>query len=108
MHSFRSFFVLLNSLSTLLNSLSLLLTYPLITQIGRTGKLTSNKTSHFNELKAESGIDLKHSLFFDDCNWGDHCSVVNKAFGVVGMRTPNGLQWSEWERALEKYTKERG
>ena len=53
-------------------------------------------------------MDLKYSLFFDDCNWGDHCDVVGRAFGVVGQRTPNGLQKEEWEAALEKYNSERG
>ena len=77
-------------------------------QVGRCGKLTSNKTTHFTELRNESNIDLKYSLFFDDCNWSDHCSVVNKAFGVIGQRTPSGLQWSEWEEALRTYARERG
>ena len=34
-------------------------------EIGRTGKLTSRKTSHFKELHRESGIPYDEMLFFD-------------------------------------------
>ena len=34
-------------------------------QIGRNGKLTSRKTSHFRELQKESGIPYDEMLFFD-------------------------------------------
>ena len=34
--------------------------------IGRTGGLTSRKTTHFNKLKGESGIEPNECLFFDD------------------------------------------
>jgi len=72
-------------------------------QIGRNGKLTSRKTTHFRELHKESGIPYEEMLFFDDCNWGDHCGDVSKTFGVVSQRTPNGLQYSEFQMALAKY-----
>lgn len=72
-------------------------------QIGRTGKLSPDKVTHFRELHAESGIPYNEMLFFDDCNWGDHCQRVTKAFGVVSQRTPHGLQWEEFQSALKKY-----
>ncbi|CAB9509477.1 expressed unknown protein [Seminavis robusta] len=72
-------------------------------QIGRTGKLTSRKTTHFRELHKESGIPYEEMLFFDDCNWGDHVGDIDKSFGVIGQRTPNGLQWHEFQQALGKY-----
>lgn len=72
-------------------------------QIGRSGKLSPRKTTHFRELHQESGIPYDEMLFFDDCNWGDHCGDVSKTFGVVSQRTPNGLQYREFQAALEKY-----
>ena len=47
------------------------------TQIGRTGKLTSRKTTHFRELIEESGIPYSEMLFFDDCSCEsiDECVV---------------------------------
>lgn len=72
-------------------------------QIGRTGALSPDKTTHFRELHEESGIPYEEMLFFDDCNWGDHCQRVTKAFGVVSQRTPHGLQWEEFQKALKKY-----
>jgi Acid Phosphatase len=34
-------------------------------QIGRAGKLTSRKTSHFRELHRDSGVDYDEMIFFD-------------------------------------------
>lgn len=34
-------------------------------------------------------------LFFDDCNWEDHCARVNEAYGVFGHRTPKGVRCSK-------------
>ncbi|KAL7463235.1 hypothetical protein ACHAXS_003608 [Conticribra weissflogii] len=46
-------------------------------QIGRSGKLTSRKTSHFRVIHEESGgVPFEDMLFFDDCNWQDHVSRV--------------------------------
>ena len=73
-------------------------------QIGRSGKLSSNKTTHFNQLKSETGIQFDKMVFFDDCNWGDNCAVVAR-LGVVTMRTPNGLTYDEFTGCLEKYNK---
>ena len=43
-------------------------------------------------------------IFFDDCNWSDHVSMVmSECRGVIGQRTPHGLQESEWEQALAMY-----
>jgi magnesium-dependent phosphatase 1 len=75
-------------------------------QIGRTGQLSPNKKTHFRLLQESSGIEFKEMLFFDDCNWGDHCATVTREFGVVSYRTPSGLQYSEFKEALEKYRKE--
>lgn len=72
-------------------------------QIGRTGILSSDKITHFRLLHEESGIPYNEMLFFDDCNWGDHCGRVSKKFGVVSQRTPHGLQWKEFINALAKY-----
>jgi len=73
-------------------------------QIGRTGNLSPDKTSHFQRIHEESGgIPYQEMLFFDDCNWGNHCERVSKAFGVVSQRTPHGLQWEEFENGLSNY-----
>eukprot|EP01041_Mallomonas_annulata_P005702 gene5702-11508_t len=75
-------------------------------QIGRTAPLTSDKaTSHFPILQEKTKIPYSGMLFFDDCNWGDHCGNVEKYCpGVVTQRTPRGLQKREWESALLKYS----
>jgi hypothetical protein len=41
-----------------------------------------------------------------DCNWGDNCGDVTRAYGVVSYRTPNGLQYHEFEAGLKKYRNE--
>ena len=43
------------------------------------------------------------SAIISDCNWGDHVATVGNAFGVIGYRTPSGLQYHEFEAALKKY-----
>jgi magnesium-dependent phosphatase 1 len=75
-------------------------------QIGRTGELTPRKTTHFRELHKESGVPYEEMLFFDDCNWGDHCADVTRAYGVVSQRTPSGMTIEEFYQGLEKYRKE--
>jgi magnesium-dependent phosphatase 1 len=72
-------------------------------EIGRTGHLTSRKTTHFTALHNESQVPYHEMLFFDDCNWGDHCGDISDTFGVVSQRTPNGLQLSEFHDGLQKY-----
>lgn len=74
-------------------------------QIGRDGPyLTSRKTSHFRMIREESGgVPYEGMLFFDDCNWGDHVGDLNREFGVVGVRTPQGLRLEEFHRGLEKF-----
>jgi len=71
-------------------------------QIGRTGVLSSSKLTHFRELQKDSGVPYDEMLFYDDCNWGDHVGDL-EALGVTGQRTPNGLQFEEFELGLEKY-----
>lgn len=72
-------------------------------QIGRTGNLTSRKTTHFRLLREESGVPYDEMLFFDDCNWGDHVGDLHAEFGVVGVRTPHGLRVEDFRRGLAKF-----
>ena len=74
-------------------------------QIGRTPPLSSDKSkTHFPIIRRETGISYDKMVFFDDCNWGDHCSKVAAACpGVVTQKTPNGLQESEFLRAMGMY-----
>lgn len=74
-------------------------------EVGRSGHLTSRKTTHFKALHEESNISYEEMLFFDDCNWGDHVKDLEDAYGVTGQRTPNGLQMEEFYAGLEKYRK---
>lgn len=74
-------------------------------EIGRTGHLTSRKTTHFKSLHEKSGVPYEEMVFYDDCNWGDHCQDLEDTFGVVGQRTPNGLQIEEFYAGLQKYAK---
>lgn len=80
---------------------------PALRQIGRTGKLSSDKRTHMAEIRKASGIDYEHYLFFDDCNWGDHVGRLEKSHGIVGQRTPRGLTEAEWRAAVEKFAKAR-
>ena len=80
-------------------------------QIGRTPPLSSNKAAtHFPFLRENTQVPFDKMLFFDDCNWGDHCAAVGDGCrekknnqGPVTVRTPNGLQVGDWERGLEAY-----
>jgi magnesium-dependent phosphatase 1 len=74
-------------------------------QIGRTGALTSDKKTHFKLLHQESRVPYEEMLFFDDCNWGDHCGRVSREFGVISQRTPSGLHHSEFVQGLNSYKK---
>jgi len=84
-----------------------------VNQIGRQPPLSSNKAkSHFPRIREMTGIKYDKMLFFDDCNWGDHCGMVAKACkesstnkGVVTHRTPYGLKESDWRKGLELYKK---
>jgi magnesium-dependent phosphatase 1 len=82
-----------------------------VNQIGRQPPLSSNKArSHFPRLKEATGIRYDRMLFFDDCNWGDHCGMVAAAcrepdtgMGPATMRTPYGLGEREWLLGLDAY-----
>ncbi|GMI08967.1 hypothetical protein TrVE_jg11426 [Triparma verrucosa] len=75
-----------------------------IQAIGRTGGLTSRKTTHFSSLKKQHpSMVFTDTLFFDDCNWGDHVGDLNNALGVKGVRTPNGLTEEEFETGLSMF-----
>ena len=78
-------------------------------QIGRTKPLSSNKSeTHFPILRKETNVPYDKMLFFDDCNWEDHCAAVESrcvenGLGPCVKRTPKGLGIQEWESALAKY-----
>jgi magnesium-dependent phosphatase 1 len=58
-------------------------------QIGRQPPLSSNKAAtHFPRLRGFTGVPYDRMLFFDDCNWGDHCGAVSSR----RPRNPNILQ----------------
>eukprot|EP00930_Biecheleria_cincta_P062591 TRINITY_DN48044_c0_g1_i1.p1 TRINITY_DN48044_c0_g1~~TRINITY_DN48044_c0_g1_i1.p1 ORF type:complete len:277 (-),score=41.66 TRINITY_DN48044_c0_g1_i1:9-839(-) len=84
-----------------------------VNQIGRSPPLSANKAqTHFPRLKAATGVAYDKMLFFDDCNWGDHCGKVAAACrepngdGVVTIRTPHGLREREWRQGIECYAHE--
>jgi magnesium-dependent phosphatase 1 len=72
-------------------------------EIGRTGHLSADKRRHFRHLHRASGVPYHEMLFFDDCNWGDHCGVVTREFGVVSQPTPAGLTVRDFEQGLQRY-----
>jgi len=82
-----------------------------VNQIGRQPPLSSNKAAtHFPRLREATGIRYDRMLFFDDCNWGDHCGQVaarcreeDSGFGPAILRTPYGLGAREWRMGLEAY-----
>jgi magnesium-dependent phosphatase 1 len=77
-------------------------------QIGRTPPLSSDKAAtHFPILHKHTLVPYEEMLFFDDCNWGDHVGHVEKRWGVVGQRTPNGMTVAEWEAGLALFAKRR-
>jgi len=76
-------------------------------RIGRTSPLSPDKRTHFELLHRDSGVPYDEMLFFDDCNWGDHCAVVSKAFGVACQRTPSGLRYEDFFKGLEEYRKQK-
>ena len=55
-------------------------------QIGRTPPLSSNKAAtHFPRLRALTGVPYDRMMFFDDCNWGDHCGKVRLPAPLRGV-----------------------
>lgn len=84
-----------------------------VNQIGRQPPLSSNKAAtHFPILKEKTGVRFDRMLFFDDCQWGDHCGMVESSCkendtkkGPTTIRTPYGLGVEEWEEGLRKYAK---
>eukprot|EP00941_MAST-03F_sp_MAST-3F-sp1_P002155 g2155.t1 len=73
-------------------------------QIGRHGKLSSDKRTHFALLKSESGFEYSQMLFFDDCNWEDHVALLDKQIGLCGYRCPRGLTEKEWRAGLRAFS----
>ena len=84
-----------------------------INQIGRQPPLSSNKAAtHFPILRKLTKVRYDRMLFFDDCQWGDHCGMVEASCkesdsgkGPTTVRTPYGLGKKEWEEGLSKYAK---
>mmetsp|Transcript_7319 Transcript_7319/g.10368 ORF Transcript_7319/g.10368 Transcript_7319/m.10368 type:complete len:253 (+) Transcript_7319:176-934(+) len=82
-----------------------------VNQIGRQPPLSSNKArSHFPRLREATMIRYDKMLFFDDCNWGDHCGMVaaqckepDNGIGPATVRTPSGLGNREWLKGLDVY-----
>ena len=82
-----------------------------VNQIGRQPPLSSNKSmTHFPFLKEQTGIRYDRMLFFDDCNWGDHCGMVEQnckeedtGLGPATVRIPRGLGENEWRHGLKVY-----
>jgi len=85
-----------------------------VNQIGRQPPLSSNKArSHFPRLKEATSIRYDRMLFFDDCNWGDHCGMVSAGCreadtntGPAVVRTPNGLTVDLWNKGLQVYAEQ--
>jgi magnesium-dependent phosphatase 1 len=85
-----------------------------INQIGRQPPLSSNKAaSHFPRLRQLTGIRYDKMLFYDDCNWGDHCGMVasgcrepDTKTGPAVLRTPYGLGIKEWNQGLKAYAEQ--
>ena len=82
-----------------------------VNQIGRQPPLSPNKSrTHFPRLREATGIGFDKMLFFDDCNWGDHCGQVAAACveeasgkGVVTMRTLLGLRECDFRDGMAAY-----
>jgi len=87
-----------------------------VNQIGRSPPLSSDKAAtHFPILREMTGVRFDKMLFFDDCNWGDHCTKVatrclepDTKLGPVTLKTPMGLRVQEWQMGMKKYAEERG
>eukprot|EP00553_Chaetoceros_curvisetus_P007282 CAMPEP_0204619608 /NCGR_PEP_ID=MMETSP0717-20131115/5923_1 /ASSEMBLY_ACC=CAM_ASM_000666 /TAXON_ID=230516 /ORGANISM="Chaetoceros curvisetus" /LENGTH=215 /DNA_ID=CAMNT_0051633637 /DNA_START=130 /DNA_END=777 /DNA_ORIENTATION=+ len=87
-----------------------------VNQIGRQPPLSSNKSmTHFPFLREKTGIRYDRMLFFDDCNWGDHCGMVERnckeedtGMGPATVRTPAGLREKEFRKGLEIYAAKNG
>jgi magnesium-dependent phosphatase 1 len=87
-----------------------------VNQIGRQPPLSSNKSkTHFPILREKTGIRYDRMLFFDDCNWGDHCGMVEQhckeednGRSPATVRTPRGLGEKEWRQGLQVYAQRNG
>lgn len=82
-----------------------------VNQIGRQPPLSPDKSrTHFPRLREATRVRYDRMLFFDDCNWGNHCAAVEAACkepdtgrGVVTMRTPLGLGVTEFLAGIDAY-----
>jgi magnesium-dependent phosphatase 1 len=86
-----------------------------VNQIGRQPPLSPDKAAtHFPRLRAATGVRFDRMLFFDDCNWRDHCGEVaerctegDSGLGPVIVRTPLGLQVQDFEKGLQLFAASR-
>jgi len=85
-----------------------------VNQIGRQPPLSPNKSAtHFPRLREATGVAYSDMLFFDDCNWGDHCGQVasrckeDDGRGVVTCRTPDGLGEAEFRKGMQAFAEAR-
>ena len=71
--------------------------------------LSPNKAkTHFPRLREATGVPYNEMLFFDDCNWGNHCGQVAAACkengaSVVTVRTPHGLGVADFRKGLAAF-----
>lgn len=82
-----------------------------VNQIGRQPPLSPNKSAtHFPILREKTGVRYDRMLFFDDCNWADHCGMVERnckekdsGKGPATVRTPYGLGEKDFRKGLKVY-----
>ena len=65
---------------------------PLASLLAHTAIFTGDKTAHFEQLRAESGVEFEDMVFFDDARDGKfgNCERVAR-LGVLSVHTPRGL-----------------
>ena len=65
-----------------------------------------SKVSHFEQLRACTGVAYEEMLFFDDAADGKYgnCMPVSK-LGVLSAYCPDGLTTDIWRRSLEEYSR---
>lgn len=78
-------------------------------QIGRSPPLSTSKArSHFPAIQRETGVAYNQMIYFDDCNWDDHCAeVASSCPGVITQATPHGITEREFLIAVQKYSRNR-
>ena len=77
---------------------------PLAALLAHTAIFTGDKTAHFEQLRAESGVGFDDMVFFDDARDGKfgNCERVAR-LGVLSVHTPRGLSAELFTLALEQF-----